>query len=403
MKKIAILLLSLGTPAVSLWAQADATAAPAAADAAAVVENYSPYTDPTFYGLLVIATILLVYIFQLQHVLVAIAQREHLEKKNSKKNNIPLAAILTLLFVGSMNSSYAAADYSEKVMHFVQHGFGNSAFNAMFLIIVVELGVVLYYHRMIRYLTVKQLSITEGAEEYIAEKANKPSWWDKFNGAVEIAKEESIMTDHDYDGIRELDNALPPWWKYGFYFTIVWGIVYLIYFHMSSGPSSAQEYQNQMADAQRQIEEYRKNSKNLVDETNVVLLTDASELQSGAAIFQANCVSCHGASAEGKIGPNLTDQYWKHGGDIKDLFKTVKLGVSGTGMKSWKSDLSASQIAQVTSYILSLQGTNPANPKAPEGDLYLPAGATASDSTATAGAKADSIVTAVTANATPTK
>ena len=211
------------------------------------------------------------------------------------------------------------------------------------------------------------------------------------------------MTDHDYDGIRELDNALPPWWKYGFYFTIVWGIVYLIYFHMSSGPSSAQEYQNQMADAQRQIEEYRKNAKNLVDETNVVLLTDASELQSGAAIFQANCVSCHGASAEGKIGPNLTDQYWKHGGDIKDLFKTVKLGVSGTGMKSWKSDLSASQIAQVTSYILSLQGTNPANAKAPEGDLYVPAGAAASDSTATAGAKADSSVTAVTANAAPTK
>ena len=403
MKKIAILLLSLGMPAVSLWAQADAAAAPAANDAAAVVENYSPYTDPTFYGLLVIALILLVYIFQLQHVLVAIAQREHLEKKNAKKNNIPLAAILTLLFVGSMNSSYAAADYSEKVMHFVQHGFGNSAFNAMFLIIVVELGVVLYYHRMIRYLTVKQLSLTEGAEQYTAAKENKPSWWDKFNGAVEIAKEESIMTDHDYDGIRELDNALPPWWKYGFYFTIVWGIVYLIYYHMSSGPSSAQEYQNQMADAQRQIEEFRKNSKNLVDETNVTLLTDASELQSGAAIFQANCVSCHGASAEGKIGPNLTDQYWKHGGDIKDLFKTVKLGVSGTGMKAWKSDLSASQMAQVTSYILSLQGTNPANAKAPEGDLYTPAGAANSDSTATAGAKADSTVTAVTASTAPKK
>ena len=125
-----------------------------------------------------------------------------------------------------------------------------------------------------------------------------------------------------------------------------------------------------MADAEKQMEEYRKNAKNLVDETTVVLLISSDDLKAGSALFAANCVSCHGASAEGKIGPNLTDQYWKHGGDIKDLFKTVKLGVTGTGMKSWKTDLSAMQMAQVTSYILSLQGTNPANAKAPEGPLY---------------------------------
>jgi cytochrome c oxidase cbb3-type subunit 3 len=120
------------------------------------------------------------------------------------------------------------------------------------------------------------------------------------------------------------------------------------------------------------MEEYRLNAKNLVDETSVALLTGSEDLKVGSALYASNCISCHGAHAEGKIGPNLTDQYWKHGGDIKNLFKTVKIGVAGTGMKSWKNDLSAMQMAQVTSYILSLQGTNPANPKAPEGPLYTP-------------------------------
>jgi cytochrome c oxidase cbb3-type subunit 3 len=147
----------------------------------------------------------------------------------------------------------------------------------------------------------------------------------------------------------------------------------MVYYHAGgNGPSSLQEYQTELADAEKQMEEYRLNAKNLVDETTVALLTGSDDLKAGSALFASNCVSCHGEHAEGKIGPNLTDQYWKHGGDIKNLFKTVKIGVAGTGMKSWKTDLSALQMAQVTSYILSLQGTNPANPKAPEGPLYAP-------------------------------
>jgi cytochrome c oxidase cbb3-type subunit 3 len=121
----------------------------------------------------------------------------------------------------------------------------------------------------------------------------------------------------------------------------------------------------------------------------VVLLTEASDIAKGKATFEAQCVTCHGASGEGKVGPNLTDKYWKHGGDIKDLFKTVKLGVSGTGMKSWKSDLSPMAIAQVTSYILTLQGTNPAGGKAPEGDLYVPKAAAAPADTTVTAAPAD--------------
>lgn len=331
------------------------------------VSTYSPYQDPIFYGLILVAAMLLIYIFQLQGVLKAVANKAKQDKKKQSQN-WPTAILIILISFGFSNSASAAT--GDQVLKFLHNGFGNTPFNALFTLIVIELCVVLYYNRMIKYLTTDFVGLKEGAPEALPERVG-PSLWDKLNKSVEIKDEAAILTDHDYDGIRELDNALPPWWKYGFYLTIVWAFGYLFYFHAGgNGQSSLQEYQTQMADAEKQMEEYRKNAKNLVDETTVVLLTGSDDLKAGSALFAANCVSCHGANAEGKIGPNLTDQYWKHGGDIKDLFKTVKLGVTGTGMKSWKTDLSAMQMAQVTSYILSLQGTNPANAKAPEGPLY---------------------------------
>lgn len=352
------------------------------------ISTYSPYQDPIFYGLILVAVMLLIYILQLQGVLKAVANKAKQDKKKQSRN-WPTAIIIILISFGFSNSASAAT--GDQVLKFLHNGFGNTPFNALFTLIVIELGVVLYYNRMIKYLTTDFVGLKEGAPEANPERVG-PSFWNKLNKSVEIKDEAAILTDHDYDGIRELDNALPPWWKYGFYLTIVWAFGYLFYYHAGgNGPSSLQEYNTQLADAEKQMEEYRKNAKNLVDETSVVLLTSSEDLKAGSALFAANCVSCHGASAEGKIGPNLTDQYWKHGGDIKDLFKTVKLGVTGTGMKSWKTDLSAMQMAQVTSYILSLQGTNPANGKAPEGTLYTAQADTTSaaaailpDSTATA-------------------
>ena len=341
--------------------------------------TYSPYQDPIFYGLILVAAMLLVYIFQLQGVLTAVAKKAKQDKQKQSRN-WPTAIIILLIYFGFSNSASAAT--GDQVLKFLHDGFGNTPFNALFTLIVIELFVVVYYNRMIKYLTTDFVGLKEGTPEENAAQL-KPSFWDKFNKSVEIKDEAAILTDHDYDGIRELDNALPPWWKYGFYLTIVWAFGYLVYFHAGgNGPSSQQEYKNQMADAEKQMEEYRKNAKNLVDETSVVLLTGSDDLKAGSALFSANCVSCHGTNAEGKIGPNLTDQYWKHGGDIKDLFKTVKLGVTGTGMKSWKTDLSAMQMAQVTSYILSLQGTNPANAKAPEGTLFAPTADSTSVTTA---------------------
>lgn len=209
--------------------------------------------------------------------------------------------------------------------------------------------------------------------------------------AVPVEREAEIMTDHEYDGIKELDNNLPPWWVWGFAFTIFWSVWYLADYHvLKSSPLQEQEFQNEMAEAKASVEAYLATAADLVDENTVVALTDAPALAAGNKIFQANCAACHAADGGGTVGPNLTDVYWKHGGSVNDIFKTIKYGVLDKGMISWKEALSPLQMQQVTSYILSLQGTTPASPKAPEGEEYKPAAAEATpaaDTTAAAPAQ----------------
>ncbi|RMG60409.1 MAG: cytochrome C oxidase subunit III [Bacteroidetes bacterium] len=220
-------------------------------------------------------------------------------------------------------------------------------------------------------------TVNEAGETVPVESTPLLSWkfiQKKLTDAVPVEEEESIDMGHDYDGIRELDNNLPPWWKYGFYLTIVFAVVYLWYYHVSSDWSSRQEYEVEMAEAAAEKEAYLAKVGNMVDESNVVMLEDAAALAEGKAIYDANCVACHGALGEGGVGPNLTDQYWIHGGSISDLFSTIKYGVPTKGMISWQAQLKPQQMQQVASYILTMQGTNPPNAKEPQGDLYVPEG-----------------------------
>lgn len=185
-------------------------------------------------------------------------------------------------------------------------------------------------------------------------------------------EENAIMMDHEYDGIRELDNNLPAWWKYGFYLTIIVSVVYLFNYHITgSGLSSKEEYELEVATAEAEMLEYKKNNAKAVDESNVVKLTDGSSISAGFGIYSANCASCHGVKGEGTVGPNFTDDNWIHGGGIVNVFKSVKYGWPDKGMKSWQQDLNPLEIQQVASYILSLRGTNPPNAKAPEGEVYV--------------------------------
>jgi cytochrome c oxidase cbb3-type subunit 3 len=203
-------------------------------------------------------------------------------------------------------------------------------------------------------------------------------WWATMNRqfftkAVPVEREADVLLDHDYDGIKELDNALPPWWKYGFYFTIAVAALYILRYHVwGTGPSPKQEYDQEMKVAAAQIEEYRLKAGNMVDEKTVTM-ADATGIIEGDKLFHSNCYACHGAKGEGGVGPNLADNYWLHGGTINDVFKTIKYGWPDKGMQSWQKMYSPSQIKNLASYIKTLAGSNPPNPKAPQGDLFVEA------------------------------
>ncbi|MEI6184276.1 MAG: c-type cytochrome, partial [Bacteroidota bacterium] len=137
-------------------------------------------------------------------------------------------------------------------------------------------------------------------------------------------------------------------------------------------------------------EEYLKKSANNVDENTVVYLSSPADHEAGKAIFTTICAACHLADGGGSVGPNLTDNYWIHGGGIKDIFKTIKCGYPDKGMKSWKDDYTPSQIAQLASYVKSIKGSNPVNPKAPQGTLYVEETAKSDTAKTAAPAKADS-------------
>jgi cytochrome c oxidase cbb3-type subunit III len=195
---------------------------------------------------------------------------------------------------------------------------------------------------------------------------------EKLNASVDIEKEESILMEHEYDGIRELDNDLPPWWKYGFYLTVIVACFYMVHYHVTkTGDLQEAELVKATEKANLEIAEYLKQSAGNVDESTVKFLNDKADLGAGEEIFLNTCSACHGRRGEGGVGPNFADSYWMHGGSMRDIFKSIKYGWPEKGMKSWKEELSPMQIAQVSSYIKTLNGTNPPNQKEKQGDLYV--------------------------------
>ncbi|MCU0373493.1 MAG: c-type cytochrome [Ignavibacteria bacterium] len=184
-------------------------------------------------------------------------------------------------------------------------------------------------------------------------------------------EKELLMTDHNYDGIMELDNPPPAWFQFLFYFTIAFAFIYMINYHvLSKQNSSVDEYMQEMAIANAQREELVKTGA-LINENNVVALTDQADLDKGKEIYTANCVSCHNVDGGGGVGPNFTDDNWIHGGGIVNVFKTVKYGVPAKGMITWQTQLNPKQIQQVSSYVLTFRGKTPSAPKAPEGPVWV--------------------------------
>ncbi|WP_452220496.1 cbb3-type cytochrome c oxidase N-terminal domain-containing protein [Lacinutrix salivirga] len=242
----------------------------------------------------------------------------------------------------------------------------------------------------------------EAKARYDAKKVKSPkivNWvnttYTKLLGSKPKEEEHEIILDHNYDGIKELDNDLPPWWLYGFYASIVFAAVYLVKYHVFNADNQYIELETEYAEAKIAIEKYKETAKDLVDFNTVTVMVDASDLKAGEVIYNQNCVACHKPDGGGGIGPNLADKHWILGGGIKNVFKTISEGGrAGKGMIAWKQSLKPREMAQVASYVLQFEGTTPAEPKAPEGDIWVDENAPKTDiPTEAIEVKTDSIIT----------
>ncbi|RRJ88971.1 cbb3-type cytochrome c oxidase N-terminal domain-containing protein [Flavobacterium macacae] len=250
-----------------------------------------------------------------------------------------------------------------------------SVFLAVFLFLLIAIEIVVSAIDNVTYhlLTDEQRKQLEEAESISITETKtylKIKKW--FVKSRPIEEEGQLLLDHDYDGIKELDNDLPPWWTKLFYACILFGFVYMAKYHLFGEPDQTQEFEIEMAEAKIAVEEYKKTAKDLIDFETVTLLTEAEDMASGKKVFETNCIACHRPDGGGSIGPNLTDENWILGGGIKNVFHTItEGGRDGKGMVAWKGTLKPSEIQQVASYVLSLKGTDPKDAKPAEGDIWV--------------------------------
>ncbi len=364
----------------------------ASAQQTATVPEAAPqsiWSNPMAITMLAIILVLLLVIALLANVVLGTAKWHSSKlKSNSVKTVAGLIAFLSPAIGLAQDAATTAPAAPASIA-----GLTPLTFYLLASVIAIELIVIIVMGLFVRNFLVKENAFAAVAAD--GTTVSKPSgsfstWWDKINSFRPAEQESKIDLGHDYDGIRELDNKLPGWWLYGFYLTIIVGVIYLYRYHIAeTAPLSKQEFENAWKKGEEQKAAFLSKSANNVDENTVVLLKDEAALKAGKTNFELMCAACHGKEGQGGVGPNLTDDYWIHSGSVKEIFKTIKYGWPEKGMKSWKDDYSPVQIAQLTSYVKSLHGTNPPNPKEKQGELYQEnAAAPAADSAAV---KTDSI------------
>ena len=326
-----------------------------------------------------VAILLVVVIWILTRVLLMVSKQALSLSKAGRKVMMIFVVVMGSMFTKKSFAQVADALADGSTIASSVDFYGGVSYNTfwtMSTVILLELLVifllVLFIKNIFRSIHPVEKIIVQG-------KLQSGSWmirtWHRldkqfFTKAIPLEKEADMLLDHDYDGIKELDNALPPWWKYGFYITIVVAVFYIFKFEVwHTGMNPTQEYAEEMSAAKIQTDAYLASAKENVDENSVVQL-DAAGAAAGKEIFTKTCVACHLAEGQGSVGPNLTDEYWIHGGGVKDIFKTIKYGYPDKGMQSWQTTYSPVQMQQLATYIRTLKGTNPPNPKAPQGDLY---------------------------------
>ncbi len=180
-------------------------------------------------------------------------------------------------------------------------------------------------------------------------------------------RERDALLDHDYDGIKEYDNPLPGWWVWLFWATIVFSIGYFAFYELGPGPTIIAQYDEEVRVAAQQ-EAAKRGAAGVVTEAALKALQGDKPLMAKAqTAFVARCAACHGAQGQGLIGPNLTDEYWIHGGKLTEILNTITNGVPDKGMVPWKGTLDPAELRMMAAYVGTLQGTNPPNAKPPQG------------------------------------
>ena len=343
----------------------------------AASNQISGITDTTLLIIMgVLIALLLAIIYALAKTIEGISQFSKVkkEKDDKKDNNLKIVSIL-LALVSSIPMQAQAIE-TPKAPSYVMSNLEFWLLTSMIVLLFLVIGFLFKTLNVIIKLN-KGESFQEATETDLLKSLS-------LTDNVPLEEEVEIMLDHEYDGIRELDNNLPPWWKYMFYATIVFAFIYIFRFHISgNGKLQGEEYAMEMEAAVLEKATMMADAADAVTEDNVVYLVDAPSIQKGAAIFKGNCATCHGQLGEGGAGPNLTDQYWLHGGNIKNVFKSIKYGIPAKGMIAWQTQFNPTQMQQVASYVLSLQGSNPPNSKAPQGQVYVEEVETVGGDTAT--------------------
>lgn len=307
-----------------------------------------------------LASIMVIFTAVLVGFVISLAgsTRNILEYKRSKlKDGLKMILVLAGLFVApNLFAAEAAAAPSQYLI-----SFSDTAFWTFLTLDIILVMIILYLTGVVRGVL---------SEYKVPSKMNVFARWNKtMTDAVPIESESSILLDHDYDGIKELDNNLPPWWKYGFYITIVWGVIYLFYYNVFNvGMLQEQEFLAEMEDGERAVAEYKKAHPVLITADNVTLLEDDASISKGQQVYTQYCQTCHMEKGRGGAGPNLTDNSWIYGNDIKTVFTTVSEGTKN-GMAKWSDIISAEDIQAVASYVLHFDPVLPPEGKQPEGKV----------------------------------
>lgn len=325
--------------------------------------------------LILIAIALLIPIYYLSRIFNWSLKHYLSSKLNNKLNSAVWILILSAPgFLLAQNNSMPA---SSEVSDF------NYLRWFLITVILLETFVVGFFGKML-------YNQFESIEENVEPKAESKNWlldwWNKVNNFGAHEEENKLDIGHNYDGIRELDNNIPVWFTAAFVACVLFAVIYMYQYHIAKIlPLSDEEFKIEMEEAELAHQEYLKNSGSKVDENNLALSTEKTDLEEGKKLFAANCVACHLSDGGGLQGPNLTDDNWILGCADKDIYKTIKYGgTKGAGMQAWNSIFNDNQILQLASYVKSLHGTKPANPKAPQGSpcsMLSTANMAAADST----------------------